>query len=82
MTNYNGGDFWMNKYTVILLYPDYLADTFGQTYIAHVQTRTVDEAIKKVQMEVAKGDKYNADNFRCLYVFSGHLFDIKVPYKG
>lgn len=50
----------MNKYTVILLRPDYLCDDtpYGQdVYVGYVECETVDDAIDRARHEVFKGDK-------------------------
>jgi len=44
----------MNRYTVLLLRPDYVADGFGEdTYLAHVRAETPKAAITLAQQKVA-----------------------------
>lgn len=66
----------MNKYTVILLRPDYIADTFGHdTYIAHVTASDADNAVLSAQLDVFGADGEQADDYRDyhpLAVFRGH----------
>ena len=66
----------MNKYTVILLRPDYIADTFGHdTYIAHVTASDADNAVLSAQLDVFSADGERADdhrNYHPLAVFRGH----------
>ena len=70
----------MDKYTVILLYPDYIADEFGkETYTGWVLARTVEEAIAITQREAAQdaGRDCEAENdFLAVAVFEGHLRNI------
>lgn len=43
----------MNPYTVLLLYPDYLAENYGEaTYLAHVWAETPEIAIRRAQRDV------------------------------
>lgn len=43
----------MNKYTVILLRSDHIADTFGHDiYIGHVTTSDADNAVLSAQLDV------------------------------
>jgi len=66
----------MNKYTVILLRPDYIADTFGHdTYIAHVTASDADNAVLSAQLDVFGADGERADDrrdYHPLAVFRGH----------
>ena len=42
----------MKKYSVLLLYPDYLADTYGEdTYYGWVEAFSVAHAISKAQID-------------------------------
>ena len=67
-------------YTVLLLYPDYLASDYGhETYLAHVHAHTTEAAIRFAQNEVASaGDNGldSAPDFHVLAVFAGHQIDI------
>ena len=66
----------MNKYTVILLRPDYIADTFGHdVYIDHVVANDADGAVLSAQLDVFSVDGDQADDHRDyhpLAVFRGH----------
>lgn len=70
----------MSTYTVLLLYPDYLADDPGETFMGCVQAAGVQEAIKAVQREAYKvneDDASDPDDFLCLCVIEGDHIDIK-----
>lgn len=42
----------MTKFTVLLLYPDYVPDNYGkETYLGYVDAMSVDEAQRTVQHE-------------------------------
>lgn len=64
------------KFSVLLLYPDYLAETYGdETYFTHVKAPTVEAAIKKARAEATRANKgYVEDpaDFGCLLVIEGH----------
>lgn len=56
----------MSKFTILLLRPDYMADTFGQdTYLAQVEAASVDEALDLARGEAVTADGINPDD--CLY---------------
>jgi len=70
----------MQPYTVLLLYPDTLAETYGQeTYLAHVEA---DDSLKASQtaQELARLDTNEAvddpDDFYPLIVIAGHHDDL------
>lgn len=67
------------KYSVLLLYPDYLADNFGQeTYFEHVEQPTIADAIKSAQEFVANEfDNAQPDDFHPLLVLHGWHDDVK-----
>ena len=71
----------MNKYTVLLLRPDYMADEFGKdTYLAHVMADGAEQA--QVLAQVAAWIANNEDNddadpadqldYHVLFVALGH----------
>lgn len=73
----------IKPYTVLMLYPDYLASQYGEeTYLAHVSATDPTLAIKQAQgeafseNELDPGDSDPAD-FATLAVFPGHLEDLK-----
>lgn len=68
-------------YSVLLLYPDYLADDFGHdTYYAHVMASDPASAVREAQQEAMAAntgpddepDADNADDFHPLLVLEGH----------
>lgn len=70
----------MPKFTVLLLYPDYLASNYGQeTYLAHVGAKNPDMAVREAQRRAKEDNKTvdNKDDFFPLAVFSGHHQDLK-----
>ena len=73
----------MHKYTVILLYPDYIADNYGQeTYLAHVTANSPELAVRAAQTRAFTDNPEYADNgdlpdFYPLAVFAGQLEDLK-----
>jgi hypothetical protein len=71
----------MYKYTVLLLYPDYLAEPYGQdTYLAHVVEENGFLAGREAQRIVAGIQRDNivsAEDFHIRAVFAGHLDDLK-----
>lgn len=74
----------MTKFTVLLLYPDYLQDNGDDTYQAWVEADTVQEAKEKAQNEVFNQEVDDVDStespedFAVLAVYEGHhLEDVK-----
>lgn len=73
----------MKNYTVLLLYPDYIADEFGkETYLAWVEAESPEQAIAKAQtmawVDNTEGEDDNLvhDDFHPLLVVEGHLSDL------
>lgn len=73
-------------YTVLLLRPDYVADTFGQdTYMTHVSALSVAAAQAAAQQEAAQCDNSHhgdgggglPEDYHVLAVFEGNHNDIK-----
>jgi hypothetical protein len=65
------------KYTVLLLYPDYVADTFGhETYLAHVEAEDTKEAIDLAQQEIANTIHAERQDFYPLLVVYGWHDDL------
>ena len=67
----------MNKYSVLLLYPDYIAEDYGQvTYLAHVEAEDHRIAIIQAQREasLAQGDNEEdvGEDFYPLLCIEGH----------
>ncbi len=78
----------LNEYTVLLLYPDYVADNYGQeTYQAHVMALNEKDAVSKAQVECVQALEGDAepgssgidslDDLFVLALYEGHLADIK-----
>lgn len=79
----------MTKFTVLLLYPDYLQSNGDDTYQAWVEADTVQEAKEKAQFEAFRRSQAEEDleevdvtgshdNFSVLAVYEGHhLEDVK-----
>lgn len=63
------------KYSVLLLYPDYMTSDSGkETYYTFIDAANADEAIKRAQKEMAAAnDDYevNPEEFFCLMVAVG-----------
>lgn len=69
------------KFTVILLRPDYLADssTPADIYLAHVHAKDRRDAVDEAQVEAFKADDSEAGDCTDYYpiiVFPGHLEDV------
>ena len=64
----------IQSYSVLLLYPDYIADTFGETYYDFVRARSPRQAVKISQTRCVSSNELNADpnDFVCLLVTKGH----------
>jgi len=61
----------MKKFTVILLYPDYLSENFGHdVYTAHVDAAGPGMAIRRAQ-EMATTKEFVKD-FHPIAIFHGH----------
>jgi hypothetical protein len=76
----------MNKFTVLLLYPDYLASDFGhETYMTSVEAENPTRAITKAQEAVTEAvtaqggyvDTVRPDDFYCLCAIAGEHNDVK-----
>jgi hypothetical protein len=75
----------MKKYTVLLLYPDYMTDgpEGSETYLAWVFAATPVQAVTRAQLDAKEASDYDCDeeqnpeDFRALAVFKGHHDDIR-----
>ena len=69
----------MKKFTVLLLVPDYLAQTYGQdTFLTCVPATGPKQAIAKARFEAAeKRDVADLDDFFLLCVIEGEHRNIK-----
>jgi hypothetical protein len=76
------------KYTVILLRPDYIADTFGQdTYMGHVEAGSVEMAQmlarrEAYELDIDEEDRCNyapdtPEDYFVIAVIAGEHMDIK-----
>jgi len=73
-------------FTVLMLYPDYATDNYGEdTYLAHVEAKGPEEAVKVAQCisyATYMDDTELADmtgdfrDFKVLAMFGGHLVDL------
>ena len=73
----------MKEYTVLLLYPDYVADEFGkETYLSWVEAESPEQAMAKAQKMVWAANTYGEDDplvpddFHPLMVIHGHHRDL------
>lgn len=71
----------MKKFTVLLLYPDDLADQYGEeTYLAWVEAEDAPSAILKAQNEALRANGSPAgsrrEDFRPLFACAGHQPDL------
>lgn len=68
------------KYSVLLLYPDYCADAFGQeTYYAHVTAATPAAALAAARKKCARANPEEIDeplDLYCLLLVHGHRHDL------
>lgn len=69
-----------NKWSVLLLRPDYIADSFGQdTILLHVEERCAKTALATAKRMVAETDQLeyleSADDYYPLIVTTGHIAD-------
>ena len=63
----------MKKFTVLLLYPDYLASQYGEeTYLSHVLAMDVPAAIKRARKDAYRDNRDDTD-FSILFVAEGHI---------
>lgn len=84
----------MKKYTVILLMPDYHAETFGETRTVQVMAETPRRALKTAQLKVVVDehiempDPTDLHDLAGVEVFEGHLeskigeANIPEPFEG
>jgi len=72
-------------YTVLLLYPDYMAESYGEeTFLDHVWADSPGEALKKAQAGASKANPGTGsmDDFRPLIVVEGKLEDKTLEALG
>ncbi len=70
----------MKQYTVLLLYPGFMSDEEGETYLAWVEAEDINKAVRKAQVEAlrAQGGQagLKARDFKPLFATYGHLVDL------
>jgi hypothetical protein len=73
----------LKKFSVLLLYPDYIASSFGESYYAIVEAISPEEAVTAAQNEAADAqtdgendDRPDPDDFACILVIAGDHPDI------
>jgi hypothetical protein len=69
----------MRRYSVLLLYPDYIAETFGQeTFLAHVEAMNPGLAVGEAQRLASSCNNDNPpEDFFPLLVTLGHIEDLR-----
>lgn len=70
----------MKKFTVILLYPDYVANEFGENTVEHVEEKNRSTAELQAQRLCANmcGHKIaDPTDLKIVAVFDGHLVESK-----
>ena len=68
----------MRKFTVVMLYPDYIAGTYGEeTFLAHVEEDNLQRAIKSAQQEASEAnDNATPDDFAVIFACFEHVEDL------
>jgi len=67
----------MKPFTVLLLYPDYIAGSFGHdTVLEYCQALNPKKAIRAVQEQFAKIHNTDPNDWYCLACFKGKHFDL------
>ena len=77
----------MKKYTVILIYPDHVAENYGEEfYTAHVEAKTPKQALAKAREKALADNSLSSDpesddycnpvDFACVAMFEGHHDDV------
>lgn len=70
----------MNKFSVLLLYPDYAAHEFGHdTFLAHVEAVDAANAEKYARNKASRENHMDIEpeDWSCLLVTVGHIEDIR-----
>lgn len=72
-----------NPYTVILIYPDYIAEQYGEEFwISHVEAEAPAQAVEAAQREALEanpihtGEVDSHTDFAVVAVFEGHHDDL------
>jgi len=73
----------MKKFTVLLLYPDYIASQYGEeTYLSHVLAMDIQAAVKHARKDAFwdnRPDATDGTDFDVLFVAKGHIDNL---YEG
>lgn len=68
------------KYTVLLLYPDYHADTYGENWCGSVEAPDVIEAVRAAQKQCVADNKaedyMDPDDLQPIAIFEGEQHDL------
>lgn len=73
------------KFTVLLLYPDYVNDSGHETYLAHVEAKSPQQAAFFAKYEAQQANETQVEekeDFALLATFEGHLTDLKKDDNG
>jgi hypothetical protein len=74
------------KFTVVLLYPDYMADDYGtDLYVAHVEADTPEQSVPLAQAQAAEyQEEFDGDpaDFAMILVFEGHILPVLDGYSA
>ena len=73
----------MKKYTVILIYPDHVAENYGEEfYTAYVEAKTPKQALAEARAKALTDNSLSSDpesdnfcdaaDFACVAMFEGH----------
>jgi hypothetical protein len=69
------------KFTVLLLYPERIADPYGEdTYLAWVEAKNPADAEHAAQIEVGRANRTTGRDFSILLVAKGWIKDMKVEF--
>ena len=72
----------MKQYTILLLYPGFMSDEEGETYLAWVEAEDINKAVHKAQVEALRSQGgqagLKARDFKPLFATYGHQRDLVV----
>jgi hypothetical protein len=76
----------MQEFTIIMLYPDYIASQYGESYLAQVTADSIEAAIVVAQNEAAQVDELNTigvpEDFAVIFACAGHVNDLYAHPEG
>lgn len=64
-------------YTVLLLYPDYENSNGDDTYLAHVEADSPNQAASEALCQVEFDTEIDREDFAVLFITEGHHDDVK-----